>query len=97
MRTRQFITSFAYLAAILAGANFGAPAWAQQTGQPQKQDLSAPPPKVGAAESGAGQRGHYLSPSTEPGSPPKVTTQESGEGPRGTKVAPSTDQGQVKK
>jgi hypothetical protein len=95
MRARQFVIVSTGLALVLAGVSVNTPTWAQNPGQPEKHNKSAPPSK--ASDSGAGSRGTALGPSTEPNSPAKVTTPESGAGPRGTPVAPSTEQGQLKK
>lgn len=46
-------------------------------------------------QTGAGERGTKVAPSTEPGQPSQPTTAQTGVGPRGTKVAPSTNPGQA--
>jgi hypothetical protein len=47
-----------------------------------------------AGQTGIGQRGTKVAPSTEPGKPSQPKTADTGVQPRGTKVAPSTNPGQ---
>jgi hypothetical protein len=44
-----------------------------------------------AGQTGAGERGTKVAPSTTPGQPSQPMTADTGVEPRGTKVAPSTD------
>jgi hypothetical protein len=47
-----------------------------------------------SGQTGAGERGTKVGPTTEAGQPPQPKTAETGVPPRGTKVAPSTNPSQ---
>ena len=85
--------SFGMISPVLAQAitkgpeGTGTAARATSTTDQNEQGLAA-------GQTGTGERGTKVAPSTEPGQPSQPKTAETGVEPRGTKVAPSTSPAQ---
>lgn len=86
MRTWSFGLPAAVVLALSLGA---APAMAQNTQGNSSTDNG---PK--ASQTGVGQRGTEVGPSTQPGQPSQPGASQTGTGPRGTEVGPSTNPAQ---
>jgi hypothetical protein len=83
----------ARLTAILAlSFGFLSLALAQNVQSGAKSTGSAKESETGpSGQTGAGERGTKVGPTTTPDQPPQPTTAKTGVEPRGTKVAPSTN------
>lgn len=91
MRARVFGVAVAAVALSWAAA---LPALAQKTddgaSRGANQTEQGPPP----GQTGTGERGTKVAPSTSPAQPTQPTAAQTGVEPRGTKVGPSTSPGQ---